>query len=73
MAFRSGQNFRNGSGQRFRNPHATVYVLRRRHGARHRRIWNAHGEVHCQARISPDVRAGVYVLAKGCGDTRRTR
>jgi anaerobic selenocysteine-containing dehydrogenase len=29
------------------------------------RIWNAHGEVHCGVRISPDVRAGVCVLAKG--------
>jgi anaerobic selenocysteine-containing dehydrogenase len=29
------------------------------------RIWNAHGEVHCQVRVSPDVRAGVCVLAKG--------
>ena len=29
------------------------------------RIWNAHGEVRCRVRISPDVRAGVCVLPKG--------
>ncbi|MBA3393428.1 MAG: molybdopterin-dependent oxidoreductase [Deltaproteobacteria bacterium] len=29
------------------------------------RIWNAQGEVRCLVRISPDVRAGVCVLAKG--------
>ncbi|HSK01451.1 MAG TPA: molybdopterin-dependent oxidoreductase [Kofleriaceae bacterium] len=29
------------------------------------RIWNALGEVRCRVRISPDVRAGVCVLAKG--------
>jgi anaerobic selenocysteine-containing dehydrogenase len=29
------------------------------------RIWNAQGEVHCRARISPDVRAGVCVMPKG--------
>jgi anaerobic selenocysteine-containing dehydrogenase len=29
------------------------------------RIWNEHGEVHCLARITPDVRAGVCVLPKG--------
>ena len=29
------------------------------------RIWNDHGEVHCQVRVSPDVRAGVCLLAKG--------
>ena len=29
------------------------------------RIWNAWGEVHCRARIAPDVRAGVCVLPKG--------
>lgn len=29
------------------------------------RVWNAHGEVHVIARVSPHVRAGVCVLAKG--------
>jgi anaerobic selenocysteine-containing dehydrogenase len=29
------------------------------------RIWNTCGEVHCQVRISPDVRVGVCVLPKG--------
>jgi anaerobic selenocysteine-containing dehydrogenase len=29
------------------------------------RIWNAHGEVRCRVRISPDIRAGVCVLPKG--------
>lgn len=29
------------------------------------RVWNAHGEVRCKVRITPDVRAGVCVLAKG--------
>ncbi|MBX3154467.1 MAG: molybdopterin-dependent oxidoreductase [Deltaproteobacteria bacterium] len=29
------------------------------------RVWNATGNVECQVRITPDVRAGVCVLAKG--------
>jgi anaerobic selenocysteine-containing dehydrogenase len=29
------------------------------------RVWNATGEVHCQVRVTPDVRPGVCVLAKG--------
>lgn len=29
------------------------------------RIWNALGEVHCQVRVTPEVRAGVCVLPKG--------
>lgn len=29
------------------------------------RIWNSHGEVRCEAKISSDVRAGVCVLPKG--------
>jgi anaerobic selenocysteine-containing dehydrogenase len=29
------------------------------------RVWNAHGEVHCLARVAPEVRDGVCVLAKG--------
>ena len=28
-------------------------------------MWNTHGEVHCLANVSSDVRAGVCVLAKG--------
>ncbi|HEY3805073.1 MAG TPA: molybdopterin-dependent oxidoreductase [Kofleriaceae bacterium] len=29
------------------------------------RVWNALGEVHCAAKVSPDVRAGVCVINKG--------
>jgi anaerobic selenocysteine-containing dehydrogenase len=29
------------------------------------RIWNAHGEVRCEAKVSSDVREGVCVLPKG--------
>ncbi|MEJ7597018.1 MAG: molybdopterin-dependent oxidoreductase [Kofleriaceae bacterium] len=29
------------------------------------RVWNTHGEVHCLAKVSADVREGVCVLAKG--------
>ena len=29
------------------------------------RVWNTHGEVHCLANVSSDVREGVCVLAKG--------
>jgi anaerobic selenocysteine-containing dehydrogenase len=29
------------------------------------RLWNAHGEVRCQAKVSRDVRVGVCVLPKG--------
>lgn len=29
------------------------------------RIWNQHGEVRCEAKITPDVREGVCVLPKG--------
>ena len=29
------------------------------------RVWNAHGEVHCLAKVSADVREGVCVLPKG--------
>jgi anaerobic selenocysteine-containing dehydrogenase len=29
------------------------------------RVWNQHGEVHCVAKISPDLREGVCLLPKG--------
>jgi anaerobic selenocysteine-containing dehydrogenase len=29
------------------------------------RVWNGHGEVHCVAKVTADVRDGVCVLAKG--------
>ncbi len=29
------------------------------------RVWNAHGEVRCLAKVAPEVRDGVCVLAKG--------
>jgi hypothetical protein len=31
------------------------------------RVWNAHGEVHCLATVSDELRDGVCLLPKGCG------